>query len=273
MDLNTVTTLIRARHRTDLHALGRGIVPVAGGSELFSEARPHLTGLVDLHSLGWPALTVTEAGLDIAATCTFAELSRLPAEPGWTAHPLLLQCCDALPGSPAVWNTATVGGNLATALPAAPMATLIVALNAELLVWRADGSDERMPALDFVTGHRSTVLEEGDVLRSIHIRPAQLEARTAYRRIALSPLGQAGAVLAGRVDPDGSFAITVTAATIRPMRLRYRLVPSPNVLHDDIGAMTEWFSDPHGSADWRRAVTGVLAEEIRRELTPEEGTR
>ena len=29
-----------------------------------------------------------------------------------------------------------------------------------------------------------------------------------------------------------------------------------------------WFTDPHGAADWRRAVVGVLAEEIRAELQP-----
>lgn len=266
MDLTTVTRVISARRREDLRALGPGVVPLAGGSELFSDPRVHLTGLVDLQTFDWPALTVTDDGLEIAATCTLAQLSRLPAEPGWTAHPLFFQCCTALFGSFKVWNVATVGGNLATALPAGPMITLAVALDAELLVWRADGRDERRPAAGFVTGNMTTVLDEGDVLRSIHISPARLQSRTAYRKIALSPLGRSGAVLAGRLDADGAFVLTVTAGTVRPVQLRFPALPAAAALRTRIDAIDDWFTDAHGAADWRRAVSGVLAEEILEEL-------
>lgn len=267
MDLNTVTRVIPARHRDDLRALGPGVVPLAGGSELFADPRVHLTGLVDLQTFEWPALTVTDEGLEIAATCTLAQLSRLSAEPGWTAHPLFFQCCTALFGSFKVWNVATVGGNLATALPAGPMIALAVALDAELLVWRADGSDERMPAAGFVTGNMTTVLEQGDVLRSIHVRAERLRSRTAYRKIALSPLGRSGAVLVGRRDADGTFVLTVTAGTVRPVQLRFATLPGQAELRARITAIGDWFTDAHGAADWRRAVSGVLAGEILEELT------
>ena len=266
MDLNTVTSVIPARHRDDLRALRPGVVPLAGGSELFADPRVHLTGLVDLNTFGWSALTATDEGLDIAATCTVAELSRLAAEPGWTAHPLFYQCCTALFGSFKVWNVATVGGNLATALPAGPMITLAVALDAELLVWRADGSDELMPALHLVTGNMTTVLDHGDVLRSIHIPTNVLQSRTAYRKIALSPIGRSGAVLAGRLDANGTFALTVTGGTVRPVQLRYPAIPDAATLLADITAIDQWFTDAHGAADWRQAVSGVLGEEIRAEL-------
>lgn len=266
MDLNTVTTITPARHRRDLRALGETVVPLAGGSELFADPRVHLTGLVDLHTLGWPSLTVSDEGLDIAATCTLAELAGLPAEPGWRAHPLLFQCCTALFGSFKIWNVATVGGNLCTALPAGPMITLAVALDAELLVWRRDGSDDRVPAHAFVTGNASTVLGTGDVLRSIRLPASALRDRTAYRKIALSPIGRSGAVLVGRVDADGAFSLTVTAATLLPVRLRYPALPSAATLRRDVHGIDAWFTDAHGAADWRRAVSGVLAEEIRGEL-------
>lgn len=266
MDLNTVTSIVRARHRRDLDALGPTVVPLAGGSELFADPRVHLTGLVDLLTLGWPALTVSAAGLEIAATCTLAELSRLPAEPGWRAHPLLFQCCTALFGSFKVWNVATVGGNLCTALPAGPMITLAVALDGEVLIWRRDGRDERLPAADFVTGNASTVLETGDVLRSIHLPTRALRGRTAYRKVALSPLGRSGAVLVGRLDADGAFLLTVTAATVRPVLLRYPGIPPAEVLRRALRDVDAWFTDAHGAADWRRAVSGVLGEEIRAEL-------
>ena len=267
MDLNTVTTVIQARHRHDLRALGPGVVPLAGGSELFADPRVHLTGLVDLQTLDWPALTINDDGLEIAATCTLAQLSALQTQPGWTAHPLFFQCCTALFGSFKVWNVATVGGNLATALPAGPMIALAVSLDAELIVWRADGSDERMPAAGFVTGNMTTVLNEGDVLRSIHIRAERLGSRTAFRKIALSPLGRSGSVLVGRLDADGTFVLTVTAGTVRPVQLRFGALPATDALRARIDAIDDWFTDAHGAADWRRAVSGVLGEEIRQELS------
>lgn len=266
MDLSTLARIIPARQRSDLEALGPTVVPLAGGSELFADPRAHLTALVDLQTFGWPALTVTGAGLEIAATCTLAELSRLPRQAGRAAHPLFYQCCTALFGSFKVWNVATVGGNLATSLPAGPMITLAVALDAELLVWRGDGSDEVVPARSFVTGNMTNVLGATDVLRSIRVPLRSLQATTAYRKIALSPLGRSGAVLAGRVDDSGVFVLTVTAATLRPVQLRYPQVPAADVLAHDIAAIDCWFTDAHGAADWRRAMGLLLGEEIRAEL-------
>jgi CO/xanthine dehydrogenase FAD-binding subunit len=246
--------------------LGDTVAPLAGGSELFADPRAHLTGLVDLQAFGWPALTVTPDGLEIAATCTLAELAALPARPGWTAHPLLFECCTALYGSFKVWNVATVGGNLATALPAGPMTSLAAALDAEVLVWRRDRSDELLPAADFVTGDMTTVLRTGDVLRSIHVPEASLRARTAFRKIALSPIGRSGAVVIGRLDRDGRFTLTVTAATLRPVQLRYDTLPTAAELRAGVAGIDAWFTDAHGAADWRAAVSAVLAEEIRQQL-------
>lgn len=266
MDLPTVASIVAARSRDDLDTLSPTVVPLAGGSELFAYPRGHLTGLVDLLSLEWPALTVGDDGLEIAATCTLAELSRLPAVPGWTAQPLFLECCGALFGSFKIWNVATVGGNLCTSLPAGPMTTLACALDAEVVIWRRDGSDDRLPAAEFVTGNATNLLQTGDVLRSIHLPGAALRASTAYRKIALSPLGRSGAVLVGRLDADGGFLLTVTAATVRPELLRYPAIPSSDELERDVSALDSWFTDAHGAADWRRAVCAVLGEEIRSEL-------
>ena len=271
MDLSTVTRITAAHHRDDLRALSPRIVPLAGGSELFAAPRAELTGLVDLTAFAWPELVVTPAetggfDLEIAATCTVAALSTLPSAPGWTAHPLIYQCCTSFYASFKVWNVATVGGNLATSLPAGPMTALAVALDADVLIWRGDGRDERVPAAEFVTGNMSNVLGAADVIRSIHLSAAVLAARTAHRKIALSPLGRTGALLAGRLDTDGGFVLTVTGGTLRPVQLRYPALPTETGLAADIAALDCWFTDAHGAADWRRAVSGVLGEEIRREL-------
>ena len=271
MDLNTIASILPARRRDDLVALGATVAPLAGGSWLFSETQNHLTGLVDLMEFGWPSLTVTEAGLEVASTCTLAELASLPDDRGWPAHPLFFQCCTALLGSFKVWNVATVGGNICASLPAGPMTSLFSSLDAEALVWRADGSDETIPVASFVTGNGTNALAPGDVLRALIVPQASLDARTAYRKIALSPLGRSGAVIIGRLDTDGAFTLTVSGATVHPEQLRYATAPDATTLVRDIDAIDTWFTDPHGAADWRRAVSGVLAAEVLAELAAPAG--
>ncbi|QJU54021.1 FAD binding domain-containing protein [Herbiconiux sp. KACC 21604] len=266
MDLNTVTAIHPARSRSDLAALGEGVAPLAGGSWLFSERQDHLTALVDLMGLRWESLVPGDEGLEVAATCTFAELAAMPSRGDWPAHPLFYQCCTALLGSFKVWNVATVGGNVCASLPAGPMTSLFSSLDAEALVWRADGSDERVPVARFVTGNGTNVLGPGDVLRSFHVPTSSLEARSAYRKIALSPLGRSGAVIVGLLRTDDSFLLTVSGATVRPEQLRFDALPGAEELAARVGAIDSWFTDPHGAADWRRSVSTALALEILNEL-------
>ncbi|WP_092556206.1 FAD binding domain-containing protein [Herbiconiux ginsengi] len=267
MDLNTIAAIVPARRRDDLAALGATAAPLAGGSWLFSEPQNHLTSLVDLMAFGWPSLTVTETGLEVASTCTLAELAAMPDDRGWPAHPLFFQCCTALLGSFKVWNVATVGGNICASLPAGPMTSLFSSLDATALIWRADGTDERIPVASFVTGNGTNVLRQGDVLRSLEVPHSSLRARTAYRKIALSPLGRSGAVIVGRLDADGAFTLTVSGATVHPEQLSYPSLPDAQQLTSDVERIETWFTDPHGAADWRRAVSAQLGREILAELS------
>lgn len=268
MDLNTVTSIRRPRERADL-ALAPGEAVLGGGSWLFSEPQDHLTGLVDLTALGWAPIEVTESGLSIAATCTFTELSRFEpgaGAPAWAAVPLFRQCCTALLGSFKVWHAATVGGNICLALPAGPMTSLGAALDAEAVIWMPDGHDRRVRVLDFVTGVESTVLEPGEVLRSIEIPTRTLTSRTGFRKIALSPLGRSGTVVIARLDSDGGFAVTVSGGTDRPVQLSFGAVPSAAELAIRVHGIDNWYDDAHGAPDWRRAMSAHLAEQLRAEL-------
>src|SRR4051812_50109560 len=101
MDLHTVTAVVPAEP-------GRwrpGDAWVAGGTALFAEPHPHVTRLLDLAALRWPPLTVRDDGLEIAATCTVAELLAFTAPPAWTAfHELVGKCCHAFVASFKIWN-------------------------------------------------------------------------------------------------------------------------------------------------------------------------
>ena len=87
----------------------------------------------------------------------------------------------------------------------------------------------------------------------------------AYRRASLSPEGRSGSLVIGRVDDTG-FVLTVTAATDRPYRFTFPTVPAAAELAAALDFIRVWFDDPHGAPDWRRAGTGVLAQEVREEL-------
>ena len=266
MDLPTVTAVHLPRTRAEI-ATSASVAALAGGTWLFSEPQIHLTGLVDLNALGWtPWEPRADGGLSVAATCTIAQLVAIPASDRWRAVPLFRQCAESLLQSFKVWNTATVGGNIVTALAAGAMIGLGAALDATLLIWTPDGGQREQPVVDFVIDQRATTLRLGEIVRSIEFGAAPLAATTSFRRIALSPLGRAGTVLTARLDADGPFVLAVTGGTTRPEVTRFPAPPSAAELATAVAGIGSWFTDAHGAADWRRAMTGLLAEQIRQEL-------
>jgi CO/xanthine dehydrogenase FAD-binding subunit len=268
VDLNTVTEIARPRRRAELPAWRDGDVWLAGGTWLFSEPQTHVTRLVDITDLAWPALEITEQFLRIAATCKIAELDSMAFPAGWTAAPLFNQCCRSFLASFKVWNMATVGGNLCMALPAGPMISLAAGLDGSCTIWTPSGGERHVSILDFIKKPERNALVRGELLRHIDLPIAALQQRTAFRQISLSPLGRSAALLIGTLSPDtGAFALTVTASTPRPMQLRFASVPSCDTLQHEIErTIISYHSDAHGSPDWRRHMTLHLAEEIRNEL-------
>jgi CO/xanthine dehydrogenase FAD-binding subunit len=269
MDLNTITEVARPQSREQLPVWTAGDAWLAGGTWLFSEPQAHLTRLIDLTDFKWPALTVTETNLTIAATCTVAQLDAFPCPPEWIASPLIDQCCRAFLASFKIWKTATVGGNLCMSLPAGPMIALTAALDGVCTIWKADGSQQRINVADFVIGDQRNVLSPGDLLRQIDVPLAALMRRSAFRQISLTPVGRSAALLIGSIASAGSFTLTVTASTARPIQLAFNAIPQANELREAILHQipdTLYHNDVHGKPAWRKHMTLRLAEEIRGEL-------
>ncbi|WP_332838203.1 FAD binding domain-containing protein [Nocardia terpenica] len=269
MDLDTITEVVQARSRADLGALEGDSAVVAGGTWLFSEPQDGVRRLVDITGLGWAPLTATDAGLEIAATCTLAELDRARLRPDWSAADLFAQAARALLASHKIRRVATVGGNICLALPAGAVLAALTALDATAVLWSRDGRDRRIPLSRFVLGPGRTVLRPGEVLRSVTVDAAKLRSRTAFRKIALAPLGRSGALVMGRRDAGGTCAIALSAATVRPTVLQFPAVPPPGDLTATIMELDRavWHDDPHGSPAWRRHVAAVLAGEVLAELS------
>ncbi|MGD0116974.1 MAG: FAD binding domain-containing protein [Candidatus Binatus sp.] len=269
MDLNTIGEVTRPRPGDPAIDWRDGDAWLAGGTWLFSEPQPRLRRLIDLQGLGWQPLTVSDRGLEIAATCQIATLVAFTAPTGWTAAPLIGECCRAFLSSFKIWNTATVGGNVCMSLPAGPMISLTVALEGVCRILNRDGGERRVAVEDFVTGNHKNVLQPGDLLRSIELPVSAMRKRSCFRRVSLTHLGRSTALLAGTIGPDdGDFTLMVSASTERPLRIRFPKLPTAVDLRARVEhEIPEFFDDVHGTPEYRRHMTLYLAEEIRRELS------
>ena len=270
MDLNTISEIARPRTRGELAHWRDGDAYLAGGTWLYSEPQPQLKRLIDLGTLSWQPLTVTDDGFEIAATCTVAQLDAFAPPVEWTAAALFGQCARAFLASFKIWNTATVGGNICMSLPAGPMISLASALDGVATLWAQDGGERKVPVADFVTGPQRNVLAPGELMRSIHLPKKALTSRTAFRQISLANYGRSGALVIGTLAQDGAFTLTVTASTPRPIRFFFDALPAADVLRARIDTEIPaggWYDDIHGLPAWRRHMTLHFAQEIRNELS------
>ncbi|WP_328928711.1 FAD binding domain-containing protein [Streptomyces sp. NBC_00190] len=269
MDLNTITEVVRRPADHPGADWRDGDAWLAGGTWLFSAEQPSLRRLVDLTALPWDPLVPSDAGLEIGATCTIRDLYAFVPPADWTAGPLIPTACEAFLSSFKVWNSATVGGNICMSLPAGPMITLTVALEARYELWAPDGSVRTVDALDFVTGNNRNILAPGEMLRRIDIPGHALRKRPAHRRFSLTRLGRSTVFLIGTHTPGTSnLLLTITAGTTRPVRLAFETMPDAHTLRESIDAIPAdvWFADPNGTPDHRHHLTQHFAAEIRREI-------
>jgi CO/xanthine dehydrogenase FAD-binding subunit len=148
------------------------------------------------------------------------------------------------------------------------MISLGAALGGTCLLIGPQG-ERRVPVAEFVTGDGLTMLREGELLRSMHLPAAALASRTAFRQTSLHPYGRSAVLVIGRVD-DGGLTLTVTAATERPYVLTFAGLPGAELVQVALAERIPdeaYVDDVHGLPAWRRHMTRMSAEQIRRELT------
>ena len=273
MDLNTITEVRRPTSADAVTKWENGFAWLAGGTWLFSEPQVTTHTLIDLEALNWPSLQASEDGLEIAATCRVVELDRFvdQAPASWTAAPLFRECCRSFLASFKIWNEATVGGNICMSLPAGPMISLTAALEGVCTLWPCNGKPREAPVVEFVTGNHTNVLAPGELLRSIHLPVTALKKTFAFRRFTLTHLGRSEVLLIGTRSPEQqSLLLTITAATLRPVQIRFESGASPREVKEAIDHAVPfdlYLDDTHGSPAHRQHLTYYFAEQIRQELS------
>jgi CO/xanthine dehydrogenase FAD-binding subunit len=122
--------------------------------------------LIDISKL--PALNQIEAQGDILKIGAGVTLTKILASPEVAAHcPVLAQAVEQM-ASLQVRNTATMGGNLCMASPAADTVPPLLVSDAWLVIKDAQ-KETTVPVADFFTGPGQSILQPGQVLTHICI--------------------------------------------------------------------------------------------------------
>jgi CO/xanthine dehydrogenase FAD-binding subunit len=178
-------------------------------------------------------------------------------------------------------NQGTVGGSIAHADPAAELPALVMATDAEMIAVGPDGA-RTISAEDFFVTYLTTSMEASEILTEVRI-PA-LAPNTGYslqelaRRhgdfalagvIATVTLAGDGTIESGRVVLFGVGATPICATDAERMLAGEQ--PS-EALFEAVAAkasadLDEPLSDVHASAEYRRALAGVMAKRALAEAT------
>jgi carbon-monoxide dehydrogenase medium subunit len=158
---------------------GRSARYVAGGTDVqLAGEGGQPEALVDVS--GIPELLRLErapgGALSIGAAVRLETLARsvdLPA--------CLAQGARAI-GSPQIRALGTLGGNLCNASPCGDTLAPVIALGGRLMLASPEGRRE-VPAEEFFTGPKATVLRPGELLVGVVFGPAALAGRSAFRGI------------------------------------------------------------------------------------------
>lgn len=200
---------------------------VAGGTDLLLDLQQGrqspVDTLVDITHI--PEMTILDVCQDFLFVGAAAPLSKIVASPEVFRHARALSEAVELIGGPQVRNTATLGGNVAHALPAADGAIALLALGAQAQIASKQGR-RWVELAALYKGPGQTALDmRGEILVGFRLPLAAPCQGSAHRRV-MRPQGVAIAILntavwvqrAGECVAD--VCITVGPGGPTPMRAR-----------------------------------------------------
>lgn len=176
----------------DLVSAPKPLAPIAGGTDL----------LLDLeqgrHSPVHTLIDVTEIrellALEIRDESLFVgagvPVNRIVSDPLTVAHAqALTEACELI-GGPQVRNVATLGGNVAHALPAADGTIALLALNAEAEITGFAGT-RRVPFTELFAGPGKSTLKRGEELLVGFYLPLKKQGQSSCFKRIMRPQGVA----------------------------------------------------------------------------------
>ena len=247
---------------------------IAGCTDLGVESNLRLKRWPQLVSVeGIPELhewSESDGSVRIGAALPLSDIVR-----AWRSAPRVVHEWLDLFASPPIRNRATLGGNLATASPIGDSAPLLLALDASVHIVGPVGPRVQ-PLASFFTGYRKTVLERGEIIRSIEI-PKPLTAFVRFYKVAKRRLDDISTVAAAMaLDRDrggrvrrarfafGGVAATPLLAVEAEQAVLGQVWNESAVerVQQVLSRVLSPMSDHRGSKEYRREVAKSLVEKF-----------
>lgn len=262
-----------------LSLAGAPVRAVGGGTDLLLElqqgAHAPIHTLVDISSI--PEMKVLEVRgerLYIGAAVT---VRRVTESPLIREHAQAVSEACNLIGGPQVRNTATLGGNVAHALPAADGMISLMAFDTQVEIASAEGSRIQPMTSLFAGPGKSTLITEHEILTGFYLPLRKVHQGSAFSRI-MRPQGVALPVLnlAAWLEREGeevkdiriafgpSGPVPVRALQVEDALRGKRLTPeamaqAKAAIHDSIRFRT---SPQRATAEYRHLLSEVLLDEV-----------
>jgi len=254
-------------------------LPIAGGTDLLLDLKqgnhPPIHTLIDLTFI--PEMSALELRGDELFIGAAVPVNRVALDPLTGAHArALVEACNLIAG-PQVRNTATLGGNVAHALPAADGTIALTALEAGAEVAGASGM-RRVPFTELFLGPGKSAIDKSkEIIVGFYIPQSKKGQASCFKRI-MRPQGVALPILncavwlerEGGTVKDIHIAVgpggpTPFRATEAESALRGKLLNETtfaetlNVLLSQAKFRT---SARRASADYRRHIIGGLFKDV-----------
>lgn len=253
-----------------------GLVMLAGGTDLYPQyvGKSFAGDILDLTGVDELAgITETDDAWRIGATTRWADIIAAPLPPCFDG---LKQAASEI-GGRQIQNSATIGGNICNASPAADSIPALLTLDAEVEIF--DGVGRCVLPLDqFITGNRQTTLPEQAVVASVIIKKSVLTngcsgfLKLGSRKSLVISIAMVSGLFS--VDDQGNVASAAlavgacSAVAERLPELEQALMGAPAqlglgrlVTAGHFAALAP-LDDIRGSADYRRRSALVLMQRL-----------
>lgn len=273
VEFHQTSTLAEASELLRRH--GQSARLLAGGTDLLVDLKAKRVSAEHIISINRIAelkgIALDGGWLRIGALTTISELeeSRLVRD-----HFSAIHDATRVMAVRQVRNLATVGGNLASAVPCADLPPIFMALNGSAALWSREG-ERLVPLNEFFLGARRTACRATEILSGVVVPETPRGFGAAYARFGLRE-GNAIAVAAVgaglRLASDGRIdTATIILGAVSPIPKVATGASAlllgetgDETLFDRVASEavreSEPISDVRGSADFRRELVGVLTK-------------
>jgi len=273
IELHQAATLEEAATAMSRHAPGARLL--AGGTDLLVDLKTgrlstrHVVSLSRIDALR--GVSETDGFLRIGALTTITQVSDSPIVR--KRHGALLDATRRM-AAPQVRNLATIGGNIASAVPCADLPPILMAMNASVVLWSPRGERE-VPLHEFFIGPRETVRRDDEVLTAVLVPKPSPGFGAAYERFGLrdgNTIAVAAVAAGVQLAGDGSLhSARIVLGAVAPIPtladeanagLIGKTLDEDSLRRAADRAMQSAapISDVRGSADFRRELVGVLTQ-------------